>query len=150
MTNNIDSHQAILETKAKYCRFMDTKQWQRWSELFTADIHMDVSEDVTSDIGSPITAGIDACVAQVSTMVGAATTVHQVHSPEIEFTSNTCANVIWAMSDIVVWPEDVEPPLTSIRSIHGYGHYHETYKLTGTEWKIASLKLTRLYRAINQ
>lgn len=150
MIANIDSCRAIQEVKAKYCRFMDTKQWQQWGELFTDDVRMDVSADVTPDVGVPITVGREVSVAQVSAMVGEATTVHQVHSPEIDYTSETSATVIWAMSDVVVWPEGVEPPVASMRSIHGYGHYHETYKLTDTGWKIASLKLTRLYRALNQ
>ena len=28
---------AIAETKARYCRFIDTKQWERLASLFTSD-----------------------------------------------------------------------------------------------------------------
>ena len=34
------------------------------------------------------------------------------------------------------WPDGTE--------MHGYGHYHETYEKSGTEWRIKSLTLTRL------
>lgn len=146
---NIESYKAIQEVKSKYCRLMDTKQWQDWGKLFAEDIYMDVSDDVTSDLGNPIVVGRDAVVALVSGMVGNAITVHQVHSPEIDFSSDSTADVIWAMSDVVVWPEGVTPPDPTIQSLEGYGHYHEIYKCIDGEWKIAKLKLTRLYRKIN-
>lgn len=142
---DLDSYQAIQELKSRYCRFMDTKQWQQWSELFTDDVVMDVSDDVSPDIGNPITTGREAVVSQVQGFVGNAITVHQVHAPEIQLTSDDTASGIWAMSDVVIWPEDVASPVENVSSIHGYGHYHEQYRRENGQWKIASLKLTRLH-----
>jgi len=61
-------------------------------------------------------------------------TVHHVHTREIELTSATSAQGVWALNDIVRFA----PGLT------GYGHYHETYEKRGGTWVITSSKLTRL------
>jgi hypothetical protein len=50
------------------------------------------------------------------------------------------------MQDVVVWPEGVARPIPGVHSLTGFGHYHETYSLVAGEWRIASLRLTRLQR----
>jgi len=45
------------------------------------------------------------------------------------------------MEDKLRWAEGSDSP---IRALHGYGHYHETYRKIGGEWRIQSMKLTRL------
>ncbi len=137
---------AIERTKARYCRFMDTKRWDDWGMLFTEDATLDVSEDVTPEMGAQIVHGRSAIVAQVRAVVHTARTTHQVHSPEIDLISPIAAAGIWAMHDVVVWPEGVARPLPGVRSLSGFGHYHETYSLAAGEWRIASLRLTRLQR----
>lgn len=139
-----DDLKAIQELKARYCRFMDTKQWQQWRTLFTEDLMMDVSDDVPAELGTAITQGRDKAVAQVEAFVGHAITVHQVHTPEIAFTSADSATGIWAMADVVIWPQG-NSPMPGVTSIHGYGHYHESYRKEADGWKIAKLKLTRLH-----
>jgi hypothetical protein len=137
---------AIEGTKARYCRFLDTKRWQEWGLLFTEHASLDVSEDVTPDMGPQVVHGRAAIVAQVRGVVDTARTTHQVHSPEITLTSATSAEAIWAMQDVVVWPEGVSRPVPGLNSLTGFGHYHETYALEAGEWRIATLKLTRLQR----
>ena len=66
-----------------------------------------------------------------------AVTVHHGHMPEIRLTSPTTATGIWALADVIVWPDGTR--------LHGYGHYHETYAREGEEWRIASSTLTRLH-----
>jgi hypothetical protein len=56
--------------------------------------------------------------------------------PEIELTSATTAKGIWAMQDLLRWPDG--------RELSGYGHYHETYQRVDGAWRIKTLKLTRL------
>ena len=67
------------------------------------------------------------------------TTVHHGHTPDINIISPTEATGIWAMEDILRWP-DASP----IRSLHGYGHYHDAYENDGDRWLIKTTKLTRL------
>jgi hypothetical protein len=137
---------AIERAKARYCRFMDTKRWDDWGMLFTEDAVLDVSDDVTPEMGPQIIHGRAAIVAQVRGVVHTAHTTHQVHSPEIDLISPTAATGIWAMQDVVVWPEGVARPIPGVHSLTGFGHYHEIYSLAAGEWRIASLKLTRLQR----
>jgi hypothetical protein len=66
--------------------------------------------------------------------------VHHCHTPEIDVTSATAATGIWAMEDVLRWPDGTE--------LHGYGHYHEVYDKRGDEWLIKQVTLTRLRRDI--
>lgn len=130
--DDINDRIAICETKARYCRFLDTKQWDAWASLFTENLVLDTSE---ADGPPPIT-GRDAAIASVRAAIETARTAHQVHTPEIVVEGQT-ARVIWAMQDRVVFDNG--------QSLTGYGHYSETYEKHDGEWKIATCKLTRLH-----
>jgi hypothetical protein len=126
--------EAIKQLKARYFRFMDTRQWTQWGECFTADCHMRVEQEagvIATDLR-----GRDAIVDGVSKVLAGSRTVHHGHMPEIEILGPTSARGIWAMYDWVS---------RSPRELKGYGHYHETYRKTPSgQWQIASLHLTRL------
>src|SRR5205823_1481020 len=68
-------------------------------------------------------------------------TVHHGHTPEIELTSPTTANGIWAMFDYV---DRIRHADGKREAFKGYGHYEETYVRTLAGWRIASMKLTRI------
>ena len=68
-------------------------------------------------------------------------TVHHGHMPEITVHSPSEATGVWAMEDLLRWPE--EAPLGSM---HGFGHYHERYVRLDGAWHIAHLRLSRLRR----
>ena len=127
----MDDVEAIRRLKARYFRTMDTKDWAGMRQVFTDDVVID-----TSEAGGDLISGADAFMAFLHEALGGATTVHQGHMPEIDITSDTTATGIWALNDIVIWPNGVR--------LDGYGHYHETYEKVGDDWKIASSKLTRL------
>jgi SnoaL-like domain len=128
---------AICELKARYCRFMDTKQWDAWRELFTEDYVLDVS----AAGGGPPIHGRDAAMVSVLSSIGQAVTAHQVHFPEITLNGDE-ASAIFPMQDRVIFAS--ERP-----SITGYGHYHDRLVRRNGEWKIASLKLTRLHTDVH-
>ncbi len=125
--------EAIKQLKARYCRFLDTKDWAAWRSIFTDDFLSD-----TSEAGGKVIAGADDFVAFTRKAIGrpAQATAHQVHAPEIELTSATTARGVWALQDVVRFG----PGLTLV----GYGHYHETYQNIAGQWLIKSSKLTRL------
>ena len=81
--------------------------------------------------------GADDFMAFLRETLGEAVTVHQGHMPEIELTSETTATGIWALHDVVIFPNGMR--------LDGYGHYHETYSKGDDGWRIASSKLTRLH-----
>ena len=78
----------------------------------------------------------DVRIAAIVSTIGDVVTVHHGHMPEIELTSPTTATGVWAMEDMLRWPDGTE--------MHGYGHYHETYVKVDGAWRIASCTLTRL------
>ncbi|WP_205527168.1 nuclear transport factor 2 family protein [Solimonas sp. K1W22B-7] len=121
----------IQQLKARYFRLMDTKQWQQWGEVFTED----ATVQATSLIITINWQGRSQIVAQNSSFLLLAKTVHHGHMPEITLTSPTTATGIWAMEDRLEFP---------LVAYHGWGHYNETYQKVNGQWKIKSLVLTRL------
>jgi uncharacterized protein (TIGR02246 family) len=133
--------EAIKRLKASYFRCMDTKDWDGFAEVFAPDAVMDMSSEMRDGRtkGSGITTGNREIAAFVRAAVDAVQTVHHGHMPEIELTSPTTATGIWAMEDKLRWPEG-----SPIRTMHGYGHYHETYEKVDGRWRIKTITLTRL------
>jgi hypothetical protein len=125
--------EAIKRLKARYCRYLDTKDWAAWRAIFTHDFVSD-----TTDAGGKLIIGADEFVAFTRKSIGrpSQATAHQVHAPEIELTSATAARGVWALQDVVRFGPGV--------TLVGYGHYHETYENVAGQWLIKSSKLTRL------
>jgi hypothetical protein len=125
--------EAIKQLKARYCRYLDAKDWSAWRAIFTDDFVSD-----TSEAGGKLIVGADDFVAFTRRGIGrpSQATAHQVHAPEIEMTSATTARGVWALQDVVRFGPGV--------TLVGYGHYHETYQNTAGQWLIKSSKLTRL------
>jgi hypothetical protein len=125
--------ESIKQLKARYCRYLDTKEWSAWRGIFTDDFVSD-----TAEAGGQIIVGADEFVAYIHKTLGKASrpTVHQVHAPEIELMSATTARGVWALEDVV----RLAPGL----NLKGYGHYHETYEKVDGKWCIKTSKLTRL------
>jgi SnoaL-like domain len=136
-----DDIEAIKQLKARYFRCMDTKDWAGFAQVFADDALMDMSGEMrdAQTEGSGITRGGQAIADFVRGSVDPVTTVHHGHTPEITLTSPTTATGIWAMEDKLRWPDGAP-----IRTLHGYGHYHETYTRTAAGWRIQTTTLTRL------
>ena len=132
MISAMDELEAIQQLKARYLRTMDTKDWEGMRQVFTEDAVID-----TSEAGGGIVSGADEFIAFVRETLADAVTVHQGHMPEITLTSPTSATGIWALNDIVIWPNGMR--------LDGYGHYHETYEKGPDGWRIKSSKLARLH-----
>ncbi|MEY4160457.1 MAG: hypothetical protein RLZZ136_1078 [Pseudomonadota bacterium] len=130
-SQTLSDREAIGELKARYCRFLDTKQWDAWRDLFTEDAVLDTSEAG----GPPPVIGRAEALAMVRQNIETARTAHQVHTPEITITGDNAVG-IWAMQDRLIWPEG--------HAMTGYGHYCESYVKRDGEWMIAKSKLTRL------
>jgi hypothetical protein len=130
----------IKRLKARYFRCMDTKDWKGFGAVFASDATLDTTQEQP---GLEVVVGSDAIAAFVESMVGPVVTVHHGHMPEIELTSPTTAKGIWSMEDMLVFPEGAP-----VRTLHGFGHYHETYEKIDGSWRIKTLVLTRLRRDV--
>jgi hypothetical protein len=121
----------IKQLKARYFRIIDTKDWDAWRDLFTADARIEA-------VG--LRMAPDEFVAVTRTWIGDATTVHTGGMPEVVITGPDTATGIWAMHDMIRFPEDGREP----RGMDGYGHYHEQYRRIDGRWHIEAMTLTRL------
>ena len=127
----MDDIEAIEQLKARYCRTMDTKDWAGFRRVFTDDVVID-----TTGSGGGRIEGADEFLEFLTATLAEVVTVHQCHTPEIELVSASEATGIWAMEDMLRFADGME--------LHGYGHYHETYRRGDDGWRIASTTLTRL------
>jgi len=130
-TDLVDDREAIRQLKARYFRAIDTKDWPGLRRVFTDDVVMDSTAS-----GGRVITGAEQFLTFLRDAIGDVLTVHHGHTPEIELTSPTTASGIWAMEDMLRWPDGSE--------MHGYGHYHETYEKVNGDWRIKTSILTRL------
>ena len=140
-TQRLLAIQAIKTTKSRYFRFLDTKQIDGLATVFAPDAEMDMRGE--SQDGSGLVHGNRQIAEFILGSVTGIVTVHHGHTPEIDFTSATSARVIWAMED-KLWKPQQSSSTLQFNAMHGYGHYHETYELVGTQWLIKTMTLTRL------
>lgn len=139
--------EAIRSLKARYFRAMDTKDWSLLGQVFTEDAQADfrgadvdpaTGESAVPGATGAVLAGREAIVAGLSAGLGDLVTVHAGFMPEIEVQDDTNASGIWAMSDLLRFPDG---PISELR---GWGHYHERYVRVDGQWRIATMRLKRL------
>jgi hypothetical protein len=71
----------LSQAKARYCRALDTRDWDGLAELPTADVEFGLSD---GDAEAVMTPGRDEMRATLQSLVADARTVHQVDMPEID------------------------------------------------------------------
>lgn len=131
--------EAIHQLKARYCRFVDTKQWDRLRALFTPETRFE-------GFGSaPTGAGVDEFIGGISSRLARVVSVHHCHMPEIVFPGPDRARGIWAMMDVLQFPPGEAPrEAPGSRGFRAYGHYEEAYRRDGEVWRFCFMRLTRL------
>lgn len=133
----------IRQLKARYFRLVDTKQWDAFRALFTAEASIYYPESMSEP------ATIDATMPLITSSLQHAISIHHGHMAEIDMLDADHATAIWSMEDQVYCPAD-EAAGVPPRTIIGAGHYHEDYVREAGGWRIAGLKLTRLRLQIQQ
>ncbi len=129
----------IKQLKARYCRFVDTKQWDRLAGLFAPEARLDAFGSV-GDGGTP-----QAFVAGISVRLADVISIHHCHNPEIKLTGPDTARGIWPMIDYLEFAEGSGPAeAPGSRGFMGYGHYEEDYRRTSDGWQFAYMRLTRM------
>lgn len=144
MATNIERLIAIEEIKqlkARYFRCMDTKDWPGLQSVFAPDAELDMRGEAAdkSKAAEGLIFGAANIMPFIRNAVLDLVTVHHGHMPEIEITSPTTAKGLWAMEDVLRWPEGA-----AVKTLHGYGHYHETYRRLDGGWHIQTSRLSRL------
>lgn len=129
--------EAIKVVKAKYFRFVDTKDWDGLRTIFTPDALLEVPEARSG------ASNIEESLAFFQQALEGAVSVHFGHMPEIEIESADKACAIWPMDDRIYWSPE-RASILGYTHLRGFGHYHETYERHNGEWKIKTMRLTRL------
>lgn len=132
----LEAIEEIRNLKARYCRFIDMKQWDALARLFADDMQVMTPE------GKIHVQGGANYAAALRHSLEHAVSCHQILGGEVEIVGDTGARAIWAMQDVIEWAD--RHPRTGWKSILGQGHYHETYCRQDGSWRIATLMLTRL------
>ncbi|MBB6125318.1 nuclear transport factor 2 family protein [Sphingobium subterraneum] len=127
----------IRVLKARYCRFVDNKDWAAFRALFADDATLFFPENYNEP------ASINDFMPGVDVALAGSVTVHHIFAPEIEILSEVSARGLWAMEDALYFPPDAEG-FAGASEIHGSGHYHETYVRQGDRWLFQSIRLSRL------
>jgi ketosteroid isomerase-like protein len=136
---NFDDWKAICETKARYCRCLDTKDWAGYADCFTEDVTLDMPPQ------GNVRQGRDVVLAYVRSTVEPSVTVHHVHNPEITFDGPDAADVVWAMQDRNTWVAERAQQM-GVAGHAGYGHYHERYvRCPDGKWRIERSRLSYLH-----
>ena len=131
--------EALKQLKARYFRSVATFDLGGWLDCFTEDCDLLFDAEVRRrDEPEPrrfAFQGKQDLIDYWNSNSDRLESVHHGHMPEIEILSETEAKGVWAMEDIVEFTDSL---------LHGFGHYHETYRKTDGVWRIATLRLTRL------
>ena len=128
----------LTQAKAKYCRTLDTQDWDGLAALMIEGIEFGMGD---GDSEPQMTVGRDETLTLLQSLVAGARTAHQVHTPEIDLNGEE-ARVIWAVQDRAVFDNGM--------SVTGYGHYTERWVRREGAWKLASLRLSHLITDVHQ
>ncbi|MFP6663782.1 MAG: nuclear transport factor 2 family protein [Deltaproteobacteria bacterium] len=137
---NLIEIEQIRQLKARYFRMLDQKKWDEWEKVFCADVTIDTSDD-----GVPILHGRRQFRDFLAPILEGVMTVHHGHASEIEITGPDTATGIWAMQDMLWFPES-----KGGGHMRGTGWYFEKYrKDSDGEWRIRELVLRRIRTEMN-
>lgn len=158
MTNTLDfsaasallGHLPLLKLQARYYRYMDEKEWDKWELLFVPHgLHVEAEGKTFSKRAN--------FRALVSQLLEPATTHHKGFLPDITV-DGTIATATWSMEDRLAWPARRTWPLGKWKTpgMWGTGYYQIGYaKAEAPEegrdadlegWYITSLKLRRQHQ----
>lgn len=137
---DLEAIEAIRQLKYRYLRAVDLKKWDLLASTFTPDAI------AAYDGGKQSHDGRDAIVGWLkSALDNAIVTLHQVHNPEIELTSETTATGIWYLEDRVINRGGDFPDMPGGSILTGAAFYADEYKKIGGDWKISRTGYERTY-----
>lgn len=129
----------IRTLKARYCRFLDTKKWEAFSQLLSEEVVLEFY-DTLGALQLKVE-GRQEVMRLVPAYLNHAQSVHQVTHHEIELLTLTTAQGVWALEEILTFFDPADSPSAVI---HGFGYYHERYEKSAGQWRITGFRLERL------
>ena len=134
-----DDVTAIMALKARYCRTLDTKDWDGFASCLAEDFtgqYDGMPRRSKDDQTVAMVAGRQSVAEGTAANLQAVPTSHAVYAPEIEMIDATHAKGVWGMRDYLRFDTCI---------FVGYGHYHEDYVKSDGVWRIQRTHLTRLF-----
>ncbi|KAK9424956.1 hypothetical protein SUNI508_13277 [Seiridium unicorne] len=137
----------ITRKKARYARYLDTKQWEKYEgDVSLPDTHfryLDVA-------GEPLQLGTTTSCVFDSTKSFAAffskffanlQSLHNIGPGDFEQTSPEEVKAVWGFEDQLILA-----PLWSLAELRGGGYYYETWRLVDGDWFLHDLVMKRTYQ----
>jgi hypothetical protein len=142
--SQLEELEAIKRLKYKYLRCIDCKLWDELREVFTKDV------EAAYDKGRYSASGVDAVLEFLTGTLQRTdiASMHQVHCPEIELTSDTTAKASWYLHDYVVNPGSDNGGMPGHSILQGAGFYADEYTKVNGEWKISHTGYERTFEYI--
>lgn len=129
----------IKQLKARYCRLIDQKKWDKLEADFVPDAAIEIAGAPGGTDDTQKFSSAHGFIEGLKQLMGPLVSVHQVHAPEIEILDQENARGIWTISDRLVFPNG-----SPLEILQGWGIYHETYRKVSGRWRFASVRLERL------
>ena len=130
--------EAIRMSKARYCRYVDSKLWDELEGLMMPEAKFKffgAGGEILYEFASA-----KAMIELSAAALAGARTSHRVCNSELRELSQGSVSAIWAMEDYLVFPRGID---RSPRTMRGYGHYHEIWQEKKGVWLLAELNLER-------
>jgi hypothetical protein len=118
----------IRQTKCRYLRFTDAKDWKNLDAVFCRKVRFG---------GDEMYEGADVVVELIRKGTEGVRTVHHGHNSEVWIDSPDEARAITAFEDLGFNP-------AGELVMHGYGRYQEVYRREDGGWRIWECKIDRL------
>lgn len=125
--------EAIKQLKARYVRCLDCRLWDDLADCFTEDASTSYSGGRFSQLGR------DNIIKFLKESLDGIS-MHQVHQPEIEITSETTAVGRWALEDYLITSTN-----TGVQGAH---FYRDEYVKIDGNWRIKSTGYDTVFRQI--
>lgn len=136
----LEEVEAIRQLKYRYLRAVDCKLWDLLASTFAHDA---VS---AYDSGKNAYVGRDAIVGWLrKAMENRVVTMHQVHHPEIELTSDSTARGTWYLEDRVINDGPALPEMPAHSILFGTAYYADEYVKRDGKWLIYRTGYERIY-----
>lgn len=133
-----DIHE-ITKVKARYCRLIDTKRWDKLAGELTEDfVFDDEAKQLRLDCA-------DAFLSFLRERHSYSISIHQAAMPEIDVSDDHTAVGTWAMSDFVQIPHTAD-----ITVQRGYGYYYDSFRKVDGQWLLGEVRLTRLWLSVGR
>lgn len=139
-----DVIEAIRNQKARYCRYIDTKQWSTIKKIALPEATwcaLDLQGNIATAGGvSLVFNTMEAFCHHMTPMLASAQTIHLVSCGEFVQETDDTVRAIFGMTDHLHFPLR----WTGLAGDYfGAGYYYETWRLVGGQWLLETLKLER-------